>query len=424
MAPPLRPPPRQRRAPAPAPAPTAHLDPLLRLRPGSLERSFWTSWRPAILTADLIFAVAPLLTITSDAGRLAAGTCRLHPLRASLTPLFIVLLRARLGDAACWRLRPLVLAACAYLASAGNRCYVNGLALTGAATARRLAPGPCALAAAAAAAADPSTAAWPQGMAYALMQTVPATGSLVYGLLLPVSFRARLVLQSIELLATLPAALPLAVRVLAPYLSPPSPDAVAAAAAAAAERAGGAASACVHTRMRLLDPAAAALQASRESCFATRALLASRCPALVLAVCYGVAVGFILPLAVVYYAEAAAKESHLRSLALKRVAAAAAASASASADPFSDGRSGDRALPQAALLLASASVRPVPSALRAARLAGVCVVAAAVALLAWRVVDTSVDVAARLWPAWLQGSLGLCPGLLPLPGPPPHAGAL
>jgi hypothetical protein len=409
--PPASPPPSSPRQKPP------RLGPLLQLEPPFLERSFWERWRPALLTADLIFAAAPLLTITSDAGRLAVSACPLHPLRVVLVPLLIVLLRARLGDAACWRLRPFMLAAYAYLASAGNNCYVRGLARVGDETVRRLAPGPCALAAAAAAAADPSTAEWPQGLGYALMQTIPATGSMVYALLLPVSFRARLLLQTIEVLATLPAALPLAVRVIAPYLSPPAPSSSAAAAAAAAALEQG--GACVYTRLPL-ESVAAASQAARSSCFITRAMLALRCPAILLAICYGLVVGFIFPLAVVYYGEAVAKEAHLQTLALQRVAAAAHHHQQQSRGSEQQ----QRALPPAAVLLASASARPLPDVLRFARLGGVCVVAMAASLLAWRVADAWVGVAAQLWPQWLDGRLGLCPGLLAGPAAPLPTAAL
>ena len=60
--------------------------------------------------------------------------------------------------------------------------------------------------------------------------------------------------------------------------------------------------------MSCLAPAAAAADPARGACFITGMLRASRCPAIVAAVCYGVTVGLVLPLSVCYWAEASAKE--------------------------------------------------------------------------------------------------------------------
>jgi hypothetical protein len=378
-------------APSSPPAPTMttpHLGPLLRLHPPSLEASFWVRWRRALMASDLIYSSAHLLLLDTGPGTFARSACPSMRLVSVLLPLVVWAAQRLLGPARYWRARPWLVLAVGPLLARGNSCYAIAFtAVNSPALERR------GLAAAAAAAAGRlSPRAWGGSLAAALNSLVPACGAFMYALLLPVSFRLRLLMQAVEVLAIARVTTGPAARTLSAYFASLSSD-----------------------------PAAAAL---------ARPL--GPCPSLVLVLLFDAWVGLLIPLGFVYLAELSAKEAHLRDLALGRaeaVAAARAAEAEEEAETaFSgagagDGRGRRRRTRTATQASASASAAPAarllrllarrgsPSgALRFLRFAHVMAVVAAGCYLSWWLVDAAVYVVLpRLAPAALAGAA--CPAV-------------
>jgi hypothetical protein len=377
-------------APAPnpqTPTPTPTLSPLLlTLRPRLLERSFWTRWRRTLMSSDVIFSCAQLALMRTAPAVYARQDCPSLLLTSVLVPATLIVAQAVLGPSAYWRLRPYLLLATSPLIARGNSCYArafagsNGPAI--AASAARLFD----RAAEESRQQDASALAWVWAAAKALNSLVPAMGAVMYALLLPVSFRMRLLLQTAEVSALAYNLTSLASPVLAPFFqedgaSPPA--------------------------------TAAAIRLAR------RLLGNGPCPAVVLVLLFDVWVGYLLPLGLVYLVEAAAKENHLRDLALGKPEAAAAARAAA-ADKQDEGEGawtvvgdrddgadddgndtggerssgGDQDDVAAARLLRFLSREGAPGgpALRLLRAAYVLCVVAASAYLVFRVVDAAVNV--------------------------------
>jgi hypothetical protein len=370
------------------PTPTPTLSPLLELRPRLLERSFWLRWRRTLMSSDLIFMCAQLALMRTAPAAYARQGCPSLLLTSVLMPASVLAAQAWLGPARYWRFRPWILLATAPVIARGNSCYARAYVAANAQAIAASAPSvlgrsSCAL-------------AWLHTTLSALQATAPACGNFMYAMLLPVSFRLRLVLQTAEALAQVAGLTPLVAPVLAPFFDedgaarrgPPGP---------------------------WTAPSAVAL--------ARRLLGGGACPSFVLVVLFTVWVGFLLPMGLVYLVEAAAKEAHLRELALGVPQAEAAMRAAeeeeeqggaAVAEQAGDDEDGDASdhddtsggSDQAAarlLRLLSREGAPGGPALRLLRAGYVLAVVAALALLSWRVVDAATyAVLPRLAPGALE----------------------